>query len=65
VITVEFAAELESPDAVCVALMVAVALVAALAATVTRPAVLTVATAALEEAKVSPEAGRAAVVPLL
>jgi hypothetical protein len=45
--------------------MVAVELVAAPATTVTTPAELTVATAVLEEAKVSSAAGSAAVVLLL
>ena len=65
VTTVEFTVELASPDAVSVAVMVAVALTAALDATVSRPAELTVATAELEEAKLSPDAARAALVLLL
>jgi hypothetical protein len=58
------AADVDSPDAVSVALMVAVAPAAPHAA-VTTPAVVTVATAEFDELNVSPEAGKDLVEPSL
>ncbi len=62
VITVEFCAEVERPEAVSVAAIVAVAPTVAPDATVTRPAASTVATAVFIDVKVSPEAARVFVV---
>jgi len=65
VITVEAAAAVVIPDAVSVAVIVTVAPLLAPAATVTRPSALTVATVVLDEEKVSLEALKVWVVPLL
>jgi hypothetical protein len=62
---VDLAAPVDSPDAESVAVIVAVAPTGAPQIATTTPAELTVATAVLEELKISPEAGRVWVEPTL
>jgi hypothetical protein len=65
VTTVEFDDDVTNPEALSVAVIVAVLPAAALAATERSPSTLTVATAEFEDAKVSPEAESTADEPSL
>jgi hypothetical protein len=62
---VELLVEVARPDAVSLAMMIAVTPLFALATAVTTPAVLTAATAVFDEVNVSPDAGSILVDPSL